>query len=554
MRPFNSSRRQLRLQVERLEDKLTMSGDPTGMFLLISPGNSNSVAGQPVTIQAIVSDTANSARKPTGTVTFSDEIGTLGTASLSGGNASLVVTSLPVGTHSITAAYGGDQVSAPTSQTDYNFVVSQASTSVVVSAPTSTAFGKSLTVTATVAVVSPGATVPSGTVTFYDGNTNLGSQNVGLGGKVSLTISNPSLGTHSITATYSGDASDKSTTSTSKVYVGDGLKNDFDGDGKADVAVYGKDPATGKLRFKVLTSSTNFNPGSALTFDNFGYGFGSSKSIPVPADYFGDGKSAYALWSPNNLGGMTFTAISSANYKSITVNFGGTNDVPVIADVDGDGKADFGVYGFQAGMGYRFDFLLSSKNFNANNQFVFNNNGFGYGNAKSIPVVADFDGSGKAGFGLFNPSASGSSFTYIASNGSSSFTKTIGSPNDIPSAVEYDGDGKSDLALYGPDPAKPGHYRYLVLTSGSGYAPAQAATFDNYGYGYGNLTSTPAIADYEGNGKADFGLFTPDNKGGMQYVFQTSQTGKGVTYDFATATDLPLTAPAFLLAKKVRGH
>ena len=45
--------------------------------------------------------------------------------------------------------------------------------------------------------------------------------------------------------------------------------------------------------------------------------------------------------------------------------------------------------------------------------------------------------------------------------------------------------------------------------------------------------STPVIADYQGNGKADFALFKPDGKGGMEYVYQTNQVGQGVTLDFA---------------------
>src|SRR6202042_3030453 len=145
-----------------------------------------------------------------------------------------------------------------------------------------------------------------------------------------------------------------------------------------------------------------------VVFDNHGYGFGNQYSIPVPGDYFGDGRSAYAVWAPNSQGGMTFVAVSSVTGKSMVINFGGINDIPVVADVNGDGKADFGVYGYQPGLGYRFDFLLPSDGFNVNQQDIFNNNGFGYGNAQSIPVVADFDGSGKAGFGLYTPSSTGS--------------------------------------------------------------------------------------------------------------------------------------------------
>ena len=67
----------------------------------------------------------------------------------------------------------------------------------------------------------------------------------------------------------------------------------------------------------------------------------------------------------------------------------------------------------------------------------------------------------------------------------------------------------------------------------------------------------PVIADYQGTGRADFAVYTSDNNGTImmdEYVYQTGQTGSGVTVDFANSTDIPLNAPTYFLAKKVRGH
>lgn len=64
-----------------------------------------SVYGQPVTFIANVSTTGSST--PTGTVTFLDGTTTLGTGNLSGGVATFPTTLLSVGSHSITASYGG---------------------------------------------------------------------------------------------------------------------------------------------------------------------------------------------------------------------------------------------------------------------------------------------------------------------------------------------------------------------------------------------------------------------------------------------------------------
>ena len=64
-----------------------------------------SVYGQSVTFTATVAATSGT---PTGTVTFKDGSKKLGTGALNSGHATFTTTSLSVGTHAITAVYGGD--------------------------------------------------------------------------------------------------------------------------------------------------------------------------------------------------------------------------------------------------------------------------------------------------------------------------------------------------------------------------------------------------------------------------------------------------------------
>ena len=93
-----------------------------------------------------------------------------------------------------------------------------------------------------------------------------------------------------------------------------------------------------------------------------------------------------------------------------------------------------------------------------------------------------------------------------------------------------------------------------MLTSSPGYNTARAVSFDNGGFGYGNAACVPVMADYDGTGKADFGVYAADAKGGMEFIYQASQVGGGVVLDFANPADLPLTAPTYLIARKVRGY
>lgn len=179
--------------------------------------NPTSVFGQPVTFTATVSPIAPGAGTPQGNVTFFDGAINLGSFPLVGGTASLTTGTLGVATHQITAVYSGDisfagSTSAPITQT-----VNQATTSTTVDSSLSpSVFGQSVTFTATVAAQFPGAGVPTGTVTFFDGLTNLGQQAL-LNGVATLTTSQLGGGNHAITAVYSGDASFQ--TSTSPVFT-----------------------------------------------------------------------------------------------------------------------------------------------------------------------------------------------------------------------------------------------------------------------------------------------------------------------------------------------
>ncbi len=63
------------------------------------------------------------------------------------------------------------------------------------------------------AQVASGSQTPGGTVTFFDGSTSLGNAVALSGGQASLTVSTLSVGTHSITAKYSGDSNDSQSVS-----------------------------------------------------------------------------------------------------------------------------------------------------------------------------------------------------------------------------------------------------------------------------------------------------------------------------------------------------
>ena len=133
---------------------------------------------------------------------------------LSGGKARFKTTSLAVGSQAITAVYGGDGNFITSKSVALTQTVQQdATTTNLKSSANPSVFGQSVTFTATVKAASLGSGTPSGTVTFYDGSTTLGSATLGGAGTASFTISSLSVGSHSIKVSYGGDADFKASTS-----------------------------------------------------------------------------------------------------------------------------------------------------------------------------------------------------------------------------------------------------------------------------------------------------------------------------------------------------
>ena len=187
---------------------VTQTVNPVNTVTSISSTTSTSVFGQSVTFTAGV--TPNTA---TGTFTFKDGTKTLGTAALSGGSAAFSINSLAVGSHSITAVYGGDTNDNGSTSSSINQTVNKASTTIALSSPASSAkLGAAVTFTVTVNAVSPSAGTPTGIVTFKNGTTTLGTATLS-NGKATFSTSSLPVGIDSITAVYGGDSNFSSSTS-----------------------------------------------------------------------------------------------------------------------------------------------------------------------------------------------------------------------------------------------------------------------------------------------------------------------------------------------------
>ncbi|MGP8006697.1 MAG: beta strand repeat-containing protein, partial [Acidimicrobiales bacterium] len=178
-----------------------------------SPSPISTVFGQPTTITAIVTTGA------TGTVTFTGPGGVvLCTATVSAGTATCRTSALPVGTDTVTVAYSGDPTYGPSSTTTTVDVSRASTTTGVTSSDNPSRAGTSVTYTATVSVLAPSTSEPTGNVEFLDGTTPIatcgGSTGVAVAfAKATCTVTYPVIGTHIITAVYVGSTGFNGSTS-----------------------------------------------------------------------------------------------------------------------------------------------------------------------------------------------------------------------------------------------------------------------------------------------------------------------------------------------------
>jgi len=158
--------------------------------------------GQSVKLTATVK---SGSLKGAGSVTFKSGTKTLGTGTLNAnGVATLSLTTLTVGTDALTAVYAGNADFLTSTSAAVSEVVNKTKTTTTLASSKNPAtHGTAVTFTATIKPAFAGS--PTGTVTFKDGTTVLGTGGVSTTThQAKFTTSKLSVGTHSITAVYGG--------------------------------------------------------------------------------------------------------------------------------------------------------------------------------------------------------------------------------------------------------------------------------------------------------------------------------------------------------------
>lgn len=332
--------------------------------------------GQPVTFTATVTADSPSTAPPSGSVVFENATTGehLGIVALDrAGKASLVVSSLPAGTHIITAAFHASD-DRPDSGDSVKQRVDPAPTTTTLTAPSAeTQPGEPVTFVATVGAASA-AVVPTGTVTFFVDGVAQATVPLDPTGQAAFSTESLPLGVHSIGVRFDGVPNFESSASarvahvvrqdyvvlgadsgSSLVIVQDtrtrsevtrfeafpgftgGVRvaaGDVDRDFFADIVV-AAGPGGG-THVKVFSGSDGSLLTSFLAFPGFNGG------VSVAAgDVTGDGLADIIVAAGVNGHVKVFRGTDGALVRSFLAFTGVTGEVAVAAgDVNGDGRAD----------------------------------------------------------------------------------------------------------------------------------------------------------------------------------------------------------------------
>ena len=277
------------------------------------------------------------------------------------------------------------------------------------------------------------------------------------------------------------------------ITAGRATEGDFDGDSKADIAVFrpgnSPTPSTWHIRDRV---------GGIV-------GFGGGEDIPVARDYDGDGRIDIAIFRPST---STWHIWQSSTLTFISYTWGGRGDILVPADYDGDGKTDIAVSRPSTGTWYIWQSRTQT--------------GITYtwGAVGDVPVPRDYDGDGKADIAVVRSAG----VWYIwQSSTQTGLTYTWGGGNDIPVPADYDGDGKIDIAVF-----RPGTSVWYIWRSSTQTALT---------YTWGSSTDILVPGDYDGDGKTDIAVFRQAT--GVWYIWQSS-TRTSLTTTWGGVGDIPI--------------
>ena len=199
--------------------------------------------------------TAIPGAQPTGTVTFLDGGNPIsGAVALTAGAATFNINTLTAGAHNISFSYSGDTNFAPLTSGASTLDVTKGNPTVAAvtsSAGVSYDYG---TTTNLLTTLTPANPLPTGSVTFFNGNTSLGTATLNGSGTASLSNILLPTGADAITAVYAGDSNWNTATSAPTTVTVNRAAPTFTSTGSPFSAVYGGTLSAGSFTLSGVAS------------------------------------------------------------------------------------------------------------------------------------------------------------------------------------------------------------------------------------------------------------------------------------------------------------
>ncbi len=167
-----------------------------------------------------------------------------------------------------------------------------------------------------------------------------------------------------------------------------------------------------------------------------------------------------------------------------TTFFGNASDMPIVGDWDGTGKKRIGV--FRNGIWY--------LDINGDGYFGAGDLTVNFGQAGDLPVVGDWTGSGRIALGLFRQGSfildlSGH-LTGVATGQTDITLASFGQAGDLPVAADWSGSGTTKVGVFR-------NGLWMVDYDGDGVFTAADRT-----YSYGQAGDLPVVGDWDSSGRA----------------------------------------------------